>query len=87
MRSARHRHELTLQTLARDCGVPETDLSELERDQRVVTRVPTADALASRLGLSVAELAPWLLKPYVTLTDPSARDDVANLAPASMNRD
>jgi DNA-binding XRE family transcriptional regulator len=67
MRSARHQQGLTLQALARDCGVPETDLSELERGQRVVVRVPTADALASRLGLSVVDLAPWLLESDVTL--------------------
>jgi transcriptional regulator with XRE-family HTH domain len=61
MRAARHQHGLTLAVLGRECGLSETELSELEKGVRVLVHVPTADALAGMVGLSVAELAPWLL--------------------------
>jgi transcriptional regulator with XRE-family HTH domain len=61
MRSARHQHGLTLQVLARDCGMSDQDLSELEKGVRVLVHVPTANALAGKVGLSVVDLAPWLL--------------------------
>lgn len=81
MRTARHQHGLTLQMLGQDCGMSDQDLSELEKGVRVLVHVPTADALASGLGLPVADLAPWLLE----LPGSTGRD-VTSVADTSANR-
>jgi transcriptional regulator with XRE-family HTH domain len=77
IRAARHDRGLTLTELGRDCGMSAADLSSLEKGLRVLARVPTAGVVAARLGLSAADLAPWLFAPHLILTGPG---EVASLA-------
>jgi transcriptional regulator with XRE-family HTH domain len=71
MRAARRQRRLTLEELARQSGVSVTDLSALEKGKRVLSRAPTVDVLATALGLSALDLAPWLARDAPSLTDKS----------------
>ena len=60
LRAARRQRGLTIQELARESGLTETHISDLELGKKVLMRLPPANALATALGLLVLYLAPWL---------------------------